>query len=645
MPDPLKNAPVVGMKKKFPRSFGRYFLEKSLSRGGMGEVFLAQAKGVRQRCVIKTIRGDLTGDEEFVGRFADEAKIMVRIDHDNIIRVFDAGKVGADYYIAMEYVHGRDLGDVLDRAYERGEPMPTQLGLYVTSQLLKGLEYAHSLTDERGRHMGLVHRDISPQNVLIGFDGSVKLIDFGLARTDLLPARTQGALAVGKYGYMSPEQARHERIDGRADIYSTGVMLFEVFTGDRLVDEQDQSTLWQRVLNPKHRSPRTVVPSLMPQIDTLVMTAVGVRPEERYQSAQAMCDFTETLRTKESSPDAFVSYLRYLYPKVDFSAPPVPDLTNMSLDGSGSEQSIIIATSREGALSVFGRGDLPIEWTRQIDAAELRKAAAEEREKQEKRKAARKNFDPVTDSEITQHGPSTDPNNGNVEATYIRTRDDITKDVPRAGLDAPTMVARYPSADISSEETKYERPRSPSSDFGGEDTDQEGTLEAAPVLGLSSVSQYRDDEMTVMMSAPPASISRPQEPLDDDGDAPTRLSKVHVEDMPPPSVVNVQQNVPAANTKGRAIKERRKAPPQQPPSQQRKAPREQPKIQVHRQTVPTHTPPPDPASGRRDFDARQPEPTMPEAPGPQPLGLLLPGLILMGIALIVTIVVIFVTRL
>src|ERR1044071_3370136 len=152
MPDVLENVPVVGAKRTFPRSFGRYILEKSLSRGGMGEVFLTIAKAVNQRCVIKTIRGDLTGDEEFIGRFADEAKIMMRIHHDHIIRVFDAGKVGTDYYIAMEYVHGRDLGDVLDRAYERGEPMPTQLGLYVADALLDGLDYAPRFTDEHGPH-------------------------------------------------------------------------------------------------------------------------------------------------------------------------------------------------------------------------------------------------------------------------------------------------------------------------------------------------------------------------------------------------------------------------------------------------------------------------------------------------------------
>ena len=641
MPDPLKNAPVVGMKKKFPRSFGRYVLEKSLSRGGMGEVFLAQAKGVRQRCVIKTIRGDLTGDEEFVGRFADEAKIMVRINHDNIIRVFDAGKVDSDYYIAMEFVHGRDLGDVLDRAYERGEPMPTQLGLYVTANLLRGLDYAHGLTDEHGRHMGLVHRDISPQNVLIGFDGSVKLIDFGLARTDLLPARTQGALAVGKYGYMSPEQARHERIDGRADIYSTGVMLFEVFTGDRLVDEQDQATLWQRVLSPKHRAPRSVISTLPSGIDDLVMTAVAVRPEDRYQDAQRMLEFVNSMRASANGDDgagdrdAFIRYLHRLYPKVDFSPPPVPDLANQNLE-AGTEHSIIIATSREGALSVFGRGELPIEWTRQIDGADA------------SRKKKRRNKDVervITDAAIPQQeGPTTDPPGHADEATFIRTHDEITADhVPRASVDAPTMIAHYPVDPLKSEETRANRPP-PSRDFADDEDDLEGTIQSAPVLGVSAIGGYRDDEMTVMMDAPPATLGRPSEPLDDEDAAPTRLSKVRVEDMPPPSVVNVAAPPPAATTRGRAIKEKNRAREVERPK--RPVNQRQP-IQVHRATVPTTNPndPPtrghDPASFHSDLP---PEATLPEAPD-RSLGWLLPTLIGMGVVLVIAIAAVLLTGL
>lgn len=658
MADVLQNAPVVGMRKRFPRSFGRYILEKSLSRGGMGEVILAVAKGVNQRCVIKTIRGDLMGEEEFVGRFADEAKIMVRISHDNIIRVFDAGKVDNEYYIAMEFVYGRDLGDVLDRAYERGEPMPTQLGLFVTSELLKGLHYAHSLTDERGRHMGLVHRDISPQNVLIGFDGSVKLIDFGLARTEVLPARTQGALAVGKYGYMSPEQARHEPLDGRADIYSTGVMLFEVFTGDRLVDEQDQATLWQRVLSPKHRRPRAVVPSLPKEIDDLVMTSVGVRPEDRYRDAKEMLGYVDAIRRPESNKEAFIRYLRYLYPKVDFSPPPMPDFRDVPDDGH-EERSVIIATSREGALSVFGRGELPIEWTRQISQDEVQRQLR--RRKQQSGRHYGRNlskgsgFDRdkvVTDTHETEAGDIASLDEQLVEATFLPEGEGSE---PSTGtLDAPTMVARFPSDPrAATEETKFARPPSPTDDAGH----PEATLQSAPVMNLEppASTPYRDDEMTVMMDAPPRAIAAPSTALsDDEHDTPTRLQHapaVQISEPPEiPDTPKATAPLPAANTRGRAIRElNRTGPEPSPPREQpRRGPRRDPSEQrakrkqfaVHRQTVGTTsadtTQPPrrDPAE---DFSGKAGADNTAPTSSTKPVDYMLPGAILFGLAICVII--------
>lgn len=580
MPDGvLENVPVVGAKRTFPRSFGRYILEKSLSRGGMGEVFLTIAKAVWKRCVIKTIRGDLTGDEEFIGRFADEAKIMMRIQHENIIRVFDAGKVGSDYYIAMEYVHGRDLGDVLDRAYERGEPMPTQLGLYVADKLLDGLEYAHKLTDEQGRHMGVVHRDISPQNVLIGFDGSVKLIDFGLARTDLLPARTQGALAVGKYGYMSPEQARHEKIDGRADIYSTGVMLFEVFTGDRLVDEQDQATLWSRVLNPKHRRPSTVVQTLGKEIDELVMTAVAVKTEDRYRDAIQMRKMVQSLRTKESNREDFIRYLRYLYPKVDFAAPSMPEFGDQFAEQS--EKSMIIATSREGAMSVFGRGELPIEWTTQIDAAELQAAFQKYRGREERQPRIYER-DHSIDATTGEHARN--PETAQVEATWVRGRNETpgARVKKSAGDAAATQIADINSINMATAETKYTR--APQVDE---------THAAQPALGTVRVAQaFRDDEMTVMMDAPPRVAIQKNAPsvsfLDEDtkdGDAPTRLSHA-IPEVAAPSIM------PA--TRGRAIQEKKRgegntnSPKERPPQKKeatKNPPQEQRRAVAHRVTV------------------------------------------------------------
>lgn len=448
----------------------------------MGEVFMAVAKGVHQHCVIKTIRTDLHGEREFVGRFTDEAKIMVRIDHPNIIRVFDCGKVGDDYYIAMEYVHGRDLGDVLDRAYERGEPMPTQLGLYVATQLLAGLQHVHELTDERGRYMKLVHRDVSPQNVLVGFDGSVRLIDFGLARSELLPSRTQGALAVGKYGYMSPEQARHEDLDGRADLYSAGVMLFEVFTGDRLVDEQDQATLWNRVLNPSHRRPRSVVPSLPSEIDDLIMTAVATKPHQRFSSAHKMRSFCERLLEPRDHARALTRYLRYLYPTADFSPPPVPDLAGFV---ERVDESVIIATSRKKQRSVFGRGELPVEGTMQFDARALREALAADRSA---RRGARVGFE--------------EPRIGFVDSTASETWVSTDTD------SRPTQISTNPlrTAPVESLDDAETRVQPPA--------DEPSSVHRDPSVTAAGVfDDDEDEEQTVMMALDPRPRSETEDPV------------------------------------------------------------------------------------------------------------------------------------
>jgi serine/threonine protein kinase len=489
MTDELVNAPVIPQRRAFPRPFGRYTLERNLTRGGMGEVHLAVPRGGHTRCVIKTIRGDLTGDKEFVGRFADEAKIMVRINHPNIIRVFDCGKVGTEYYIAMEYLHGKDLGDILDRAYERGEPMPKEQGLFLTKEILRGLDYAHNLTDETGRPMRLVHRDISPQNVLVGFDGSVKIIDFGLARTELLPARTMGALAVGKYGYMSPEQARHEKIDGRADLYSFGVMLFEVFTSDRLVDEQDQATLWHRVLNPRHRRPSTVIPDLPREIDDLIMRAVEVRPDDRFPDARAMLRHVEGFRTRAGAREDLVQYLRVLYPNADYEAPPVP---NFAGEAEAAEQSVVIAMSEENAKSVFGRGQLPVEWTRQFKWAELKDGL-------EKKKASRQRDD--RDADLRKW---TDDQKHLAEPTLVAPThsdgpaEDQTRVSRGAEGRANDVVPSGSLADL--QKTAYE----PKTRIRDADADPDVTV-ARPKLGEISVrpESFRDEEATVMMSAPP----------------------------------------------------------------------------------------------------------------------------------------------
>ncbi len=607
---PANVSVALPRKKGYPRTFGRYILVKSLSRGGMGEIFLAVPRGVEDKyIVVKTIRSDLVGDREFIGRFTDEAKIMTRIAHSSIIRIFDCGKVGTEYYIAMEYTHGKDLGDVLDRAYERGEPVPRDLGLYITRELLMGLDYIHNVTADDGRPMRLVHRDISPQNVLVGFDASMKLIDFGLARSELLPARTQGALAVGKYGYMSPEQARHDKIDGRADLYSLGVMLFEVFTGDRLVDEQDQATLWQRVLNPKHRRASTVVHDLPREVDDLIARAVAVKPEDRFASARAMLDAVEGFRTRTASRQDFVDYLRYLYPNAEYAPPPVPDLTNP--EGSAdSEYSMVIAMSEEGAKSVFGRGILPVQFTTQVNMADIMP------ELERRRRAAREQDD------------------RNPQVLYAN---DGQADLDMAGYadrghahnDAPTALAAadgpLPSGVLAdTEETAYARPPP------GVPAGAGGAHPPAHAARPHGEASCRAAAAAHKMDAPP--LTKPSWAGDEmtAEELGARTLRPHTpEPVGPAGAANLRR--------GRVIQERRKDPADEP------AP---PAAVAMRATVGTNRPagggrPQRARAVEREFDDPETLPPVDEAVAPN---WLLLGLILMGLTIVVLLVVLILQR-
>jgi serine/threonine protein kinase len=226
------------MDAGFPRPFGRYTLLAELGRGGMGEVFAARVPGglpgIEKRCVIKTVRASATRDREAIARFLDEARLVVRLSQRNICSVFDVGVVDdGTYYLAMDLVRGRDLRTVWSRVAERGELLPPALAVHIILEVLDGLHYAHELCDEDGQHLAVVHRDVSPQNIMVSFDGDVKLIDFGLAASTMKLEQTQAHIVLGKLGYLSPEQVRGERADARADVFSTAVVLYELLTGQR----------------------------------------------------------------------------------------------------------------------------------------------------------------------------------------------------------------------------------------------------------------------------------------------------------------------------------------------------------------------------------------------------------------------------
>ncbi len=274
------------MKKPIP--FGKYYLLERINVGGMAEVFRAKAYGVEgfERLVaVKRILPNIAEDKEFIGMFIDEAKIAVQLNHANIAQIFDLGMVESSYYIALEHIHGRDLRAIYDRCREQGDPMPIAQAAFVIMKVCEGLDYAHNKRDQSGRNLDLVHRDVSPQNVLVSFEGEVKIIDFGIAKAAGKNAKTQAGILKGKFGYMSPEQVRGLPIDRRTDIFSCGIVLYELLTGERLfVGESDFSTL-EKVRNVEILPPSTYNRKIPDELERIVLKALAKDVEDRYQNA------------------------------------------------------------------------------------------------------------------------------------------------------------------------------------------------------------------------------------------------------------------------------------------------------------------------------------------------------------------------
>src|SRR5262245_18293462 len=211
--------------------FGNYRLVRRIARGGMAEVFLARhlgMEGFERRVAIKRILPHLSEAEEFKSMFLDEARLAAQLTHPNIVHIYDFGRVDEYYFIGMEFVDGVDLGRLIRHA--RNRPVPFEFAARIFSDVCSGLHYAHNAVDGEGRPLGLVHRDVTPQNVLVTYDGVVKLVDFGIAKAAWQAGRTRPGVVKGKFAYMSPEQVEGRRLDGRSDVFSAGICLYELIT-------------------------------------------------------------------------------------------------------------------------------------------------------------------------------------------------------------------------------------------------------------------------------------------------------------------------------------------------------------------------------------------------------------------------------
>lgn len=306
MASPSREAAAAGAAEQadhLPRRFGRYLLFDRIGRGGMADIFLARVEtelGVARRVVVKQILPELVRDAHFARMLVDEAKLVSGLRHANIAQVLDLGREGERLFIAMEYVEGFDLNQLLRTLTQRRIALPAEFALFLVREVLSALDFAHRAADEGGRPLGIVHRDVSPSNVLVSFEGEVKLCDFGIARAlgaPSLPASSEPRTTqegsgersriAGKAAYMSPEHARGEELDARADIFSAGIVLFELCAGRRLYRGSEAEMLELARAGVVPPLPDRGLPA-QAELQAILDRALAPEPAARWQTAAEM---------------------------------------------------------------------------------------------------------------------------------------------------------------------------------------------------------------------------------------------------------------------------------------------------------------------------------------------------------------------
>ena len=268
---------------------GPYLLHKKVARGGMAELFLAdyvRRDGFKRKVAIKRILPHLAGNKNFIKMFTREARVAALLQHPNIVQIFDYGKIDNAYFIAMEYIDGKNLGEILS-ALKQG--LPFDKAVFIISQICKGLDYSHSKQDEKtGEPFHIVHRDISPQNLLVSYQGEVKISDFGISKARSEPSLTQAGVVKGKMAYLSPEQALGEPIDHRADIYALGLVFYETLTGKRVYTFKNDIEAIRTIPIMDIKPVSTSVPDIPEELNRIVMKCLEKQKDNRYQSASAV---------------------------------------------------------------------------------------------------------------------------------------------------------------------------------------------------------------------------------------------------------------------------------------------------------------------------------------------------------------------
>jgi serine/threonine protein kinase len=294
---------------------GRYAVLKHLVTGGMADVLLGRTDGIEgfeRHVVLKRIRPEHARDRRFIRMFLDEARVAANLHHQHIVQVHDVGESGGEYFIAMEYIHGEDVRTLLQTASTTRAHVPLGYAIMIVSAAAAGLHYAHERRGPNKRSLGIVHRDVSPSNILVGHDGSIKVVDFGIAKATTRQETRSGSLK-GKVAYMSPEQCKSDNIDRRSDVYSLGVVLYELATTTRLFKGDNDYLVMDQIVNGRVSLPRVRRPDLPNELSAIIMHALAPDPERRYFTAEELRVALDHFASKAgltASPSSLAAYMR-----------------------------------------------------------------------------------------------------------------------------------------------------------------------------------------------------------------------------------------------------------------------------------------------------------------------------------------------
>jgi len=303
-----------------------YILTREIARGGMGAVCEAQlqgAEGFTKKVAVKLILDKIMNDSQFEEMFIGEAKLVANLIHQNIAQVYQLGKVKNSYYIAMEYINGYNLEEFMTRHLIKGNPIPHDVATFITSRVCRGLAYAHNKRDDQGKLLNLVHRDVSPKNIMIALEGEVKITDFGIAKANTYFKDLEGEVIMGKAEYMSPEQAQYKKTDGRSDLFSLGIVFYELLTGKNPFYHDDIRKTLDNVVEVTPPPPSSLNKEISETIDAIMDKVFQKDVEKRYQNgAQMLYDLEFYMYHDRYGPtcETLAKYIHELFDRKDSSS-------------------------------------------------------------------------------------------------------------------------------------------------------------------------------------------------------------------------------------------------------------------------------------------------------------------------------------